>query len=290
MRSSRIWKVSSVSDVFELFLSSQSHKPFESKSSQNHLKFFRVESESWLGRVESESNHKNCRVTSSHWLTSSSQCRATQNLTLFLRHFFAMKWHPTCYKMATDKLENGVQHAMKWRPISWNMVSNVVLTSLIAGYILHILFSVCMFLVSFTLNHFKNLSSPTLLEVLQPLLTLWWMCDSPRTGCGWRTTPMWREQAEIRWARRGIFIVAWYDSLKICALAALPFQSQQSGALTRMWRWCQVQPSQKERVIGAVHCKNEGMLLQLLGWSCIESAVFVRPIHENDQIWTCTWI
>ena len=25
--------------------------------------------------------------------------------------------------------------------------------------------------------------------------------------------------------------------------------------LTRMWRWCQVQPSQKEREIGAVHCK-----------------------------------
>jgi len=116
------------------------------------------------------------------------------------------------------------------------------------------------------------------------------MCDSPRTGCAWRTTPIWREQAEIRWARCGIFIVAWCHSVTLCAHAARPFQSQQSGALTRMWGWCQVQPSQKEHAIGAVHCKNEGMLLQLLGCRCIESVIFACPIHENDQRWTCTWI
>jgi len=57
--------------------SSESHEPFESETSQSHLKFCRVESrvESWLGRFESESSHKNGRVTSSHWFTSSSQCR-----------------------------------------------------------------------------------------------------------------------------------------------------------------------------------------------------------------------
>jgi len=53
------------------------------------------------------------------------------------------------------------------------------------------------------------------------------MCDSSRTGCVWRTTPVWREQADIRYARRGIFIVAWCDSGKLWALAARPFQSQQ---------------------------------------------------------------
>jgi len=52
------------SDVPESFLSSQSHKPFESESNQSHLKIFQVESKSslWLGRVGSESSHKNCRV------------------------------------------------------------------------------------------------------------------------------------------------------------------------------------------------------------------------------------
>jgi len=98
------------------------------------------------------------------------------------------------------------------------------------------------------------------------------MCDSPRTGCAWRTTPMWREQAEIKLSRRGIFIVAWCNSGKLCALAARRFQSQQSGALTKMWRWCQVQPSQKERAIGAVHCKKRGDVVgtfQLaLHWKC----------------------
>jgi len=31
-----------------------------------------------------------------------------------------------------------------------------------------------------------------------------WLCDSPRTGCAWRITPLckWREQAIIEWSRR----------------------------------------------------------------------------------------
>ena len=36
------------SGMSKSFLSSQGHKPFESESSQSHLKFFRVESESEL--------------------------------------------------------------------------------------------------------------------------------------------------------------------------------------------------------------------------------------------------
>jgi len=39
-----------------------------------------------------------------------------------------------------------------------------------------------------------------------------------------------------------------------------------------------VQPSQKERAIGAVHCKEEGMLLQPVRWRCVERAIH----HERD--------
>jgi len=84
---------------------------------------------------------------------------------------------------------------------------------------------------------------------------------------------MCRKQAEIESARRGISIVACYHSVKLCILGAWAFPSQQSGALTRMWRWCQVQLSQKECAIGAVQCKNEGTLLQLLSWCCVESVI-----------------
>ena len=56
-------------------------------------------------------------------------------LHILFTYFFALKWHPTCYKTAPDKLENGVQHAMKWHLLSWKMVTNVVLASLIAGYL-----------------------------------------------------------------------------------------------------------------------------------------------------------
>jgi len=57
-------------------------------------------------------------------------------------------------------------------------------------------------------------------------------------------------------------------------------------------KWCfdqdvkvvhQVQPSQKGRAIRAVHCKNEEMLLQLLGWRFIGSVLIACPIEENDQ-------
>jgi len=37
--------------------------------------------------------------------------------------------------MVPDELESGAQHAMKWHLISKKMVSNVVLTSLIAGFL-----------------------------------------------------------------------------------------------------------------------------------------------------------
>jgi len=108
-------------------------------------------------------------------------------------------------------------------------------------------------------------------------------------GRAWWATPMWREQAERKWARCGISIVAWCDSGNLSALAALPFQSQQSGALARMWRWCQVKSSQKSG-IGGGYCKNERILLQPLSWPCFESVVFACPMHENDQRWTCTVI
>ena len=61
-----------------------------------------------------------------------------------------------------------------------------------------------------------------------------------------------------------ISIVACCHGAKLCANAAWDFRSQQKGAVTRMWRSCRVQPSHKERAIGVVCCKKEGMLLQPL--------------------------
>jgi len=89
---------------------------------------------------------------------------------------------------------------------------------------------------------------------------------------------MRRKQAEIERARRGISIVACCHSVNLSILATWDFQSQKSGALTRMWKWCLVQPSQKECAIGGVHREKEGMLLQPLSRCCIESAIH----HEWD--------
>jgi len=53
-------------------------------------------------------------------------------------------------------------------------------------------------------------------------VVLCWMCDSPRTGCTWRTTPIYmcHKQAELEWARRGISGVAWCHSEKLCIFVA----------------------------------------------------------------------
>ena len=75
-----------------------------------------------------------------------------------------------------------------------------------------------------------------------------------------------------------ISIFACCHSVKLCALPARDFRSQQSGAVPRMWTSWQVQPSQKERTIGEVRCKKEGMLLQSLHWRCVECAIH----HKRD--------
>ena len=102
-----------------------------------------------------------------------------------------------------------------------------------------------------------------------------WMRGSPRTEYARRTTSIykWREQAIIEWSWHVISIVACCHSAKLCAHAAGTFWSQQNGAVTRMWRSCQVQPSHKEHAIGVVCCKKEGMLLQPLRWLCVECLV-----------------
>jgi len=95
---------------------------------------------------------------------------------------------------------------------------------------------------------------------------------------------MWGEQAIIGWSRRVISIVACCHSAKLCAHAARDFRSQQNGAMTRMWRSCRVQPSHKERAIGVVRCKKEGMLLQPLRWCCVACVIHhKRDVREEQK-------
>ena len=60
-------------------------------------------------------------------------------------------------------------------------------------------------------------------------LALRWMCDSSRTGCARRITPifMWHKQTITEWSRRVNSIVVCCHSVKLCALAARAFRSQQ---------------------------------------------------------------
>ena len=117
------------------------------------------------------------------------------------------------------------------------------------------------------------------------------MCDSPRMGCAWRTSPY------IYVARtsnnRVIMACEHYCCLlpKCEALCTcrLDFRSQQNGAVTRMWRSCRVQPSHKERAIGAVRCKIEGMLLQPLRRRCVKCVIHHERDVREEQHHTYMW-
>jgi len=121
------WRISS-SDVPESFSSSQSHKsfesessqihkPFETESSQSHLKFF--ESSQSHDVVESSQNRVTKTVESPRVIDLQARVNVeSHEISHFFYYiFYAMKWRLTCYKMAPDKLENGAQHAIKWRLI-----------------------------------------------------------------------------------------------------------------------------------------------------------------------------
>ena len=60
-------------------------------------------------------------------------------------------------------------------------------------------------------------------------LALRWMCDSPRTGCAWRITPIYMrdKQAIIEWSWCVISVVACCHGVKLCGLATRAFRSQQ---------------------------------------------------------------
>jgi len=102
-------------------------------------------------------------------------------------------------------------------------------------------------------------------------------------------TYMWREQAIIEWSWHVNSIVACFHSAKLCAHASRDFRSQQNGAVTRMWRSCQGQPSHKERAIGAVRCKKEGMLLQPLRWCWVKCVIRHERDVREEQHHTYMW-
>ena len=56
-----------------------------------------------------------------------------------------------------------------------------------------------------------------------------------------------------------------------------------------MWRSCGVQPSHKERAIGVVRCKKEGMLLQPLRWCCVDCVIHHEREVREEQHHTYMW-
>ena len=190
----------------------------------------------------------------------------TRYFTFFLRHFFAMKSHPTSHKMRSDQLENVAQCCFK----KFDCRLFISKFSQFAFY----------FCLSFSVIS-ESLAQPfckccrlSVSVVVTVQFTTKEMCVKNNTHVSRTSRNKMSTTTDLYCC-----LLPQCEALRCCCS---DFPITKNGALTRMWRWCQVQPSQKERATNAVHCKNEGMLLQPLGWRRIDSVVFVWPIHEND--------
>jgi len=118
-----------------------------------------------------------------------------------------------------------------------------------------------------------------------------WLCDSPQTGCVWRTTPyIYVAQTSNN---RVIMACELYCSLlpqcKALRICRSGFPIATNGAVTRMWLSCRVQPSHKECAICAVRCKKEGILLQPLWWCCVDCVIHHEQDVREEQHHTYTW-
>jgi len=79
-------------------------------------------------------------------------------------------------------------------------VPNVVSTSLIAGY-LYLSFLSLHFTCPFHSQSFQKVYPNLATSIATTQLVLCWMCDSPRTGWTWRTTPIYQ-----RWSDSGFLL------------------------------------------------------------------------------------
>jgi len=98
----------------------------------------------------------------------------------------------------------------------------------------------------------------------------------------------WREQAVIREiATRSLLLLA----AAVRSFAHMPLiisdRNKQNGAVTRMWRPCRVQPSHKERAIGVVRCKKEGLLWQPLRWCFVDCVIHHERDARQEQKYIC---
>jgi len=95
------------------FLTSQNQVRVTSPSSQSHLKFL----DSSQRRVMTWSSRVARTVESLRVIALQARINVESHeisrFFCYLLYLFAMKWRPTCHKIAPDKLENGPQHAMK---------------------------------------------------------------------------------------------------------------------------------------------------------------------------------
>jgi len=158
-----------------------------SPSSQRHQKNFRVIVESWLGRVTR--TVESLRVIG---LQARINVESHEISHFFYDIFYVMKWHPTCYKMVPDKLENGVQHGMKWYPIIKKNDAQCCFNKFDCRLFIS-KFSPFEFYLSLSLSVISKSPPNLAASVATYCLALCWMRDSPLTGCAWRTTPIYMQ-------------------------------------------------------------------------------------------------
>jgi len=97
------------------------------------------------------------------------------------------------------------------------------------------------------------------------------------------------KQPIMKWAQHVISVVACCHSAKLFAIDTQTLQLPQNGAVTRMWKQCQIRPLQKKCAIGVVWCKKEGMLLKTRAPWCSMCAI-VQSTTNRICAKNCTYM
>ena len=200
--------------------------------------------------------------------------------------FFVLWKAPNILQNGADNLENGVLYAMKWRPIvkngaqcCFNNFDCRLFRSKFSqfAFYLSLLLSVISESLAQPCCKCCNLSASVLLNVQ---LTTNGMCVKTNTHIY-----VTRRSRNTMSTTCDLYccLLPQCEALCTCLLRLSNHNKLVLSALTSMWMWFQVQPSQKGHAICALHCNKEGMLLQPVGWCCIESVIHHKRVVHKEQ-------
>jgi len=134
-------------------------------------------------------------------------------------------------------LQNGTRYVKKWCPMSFQQAWLQVI------YILS--FFQFPYYVSLSLSVISTSLAQTCCKccnlLVSVVLNVGFITNEMGMENNIHVAYMWRKQSEIKWTWRVISMLPQFEALRTCC-SGFPIATKWCCYVTRMWRWCEVQP------------------------------------------------